>query len=429
MNNHTNCDNRFYYYNLPVPSQFRVDCIESYLQFNWNDNFDTPNNNLTFELWQSINDQPFTFVTEIDLTTYNYTNFPNNVNLKFKLRSKNIYGFVSEFTEIIEVLGLPFYIASVLPRHIEYVCNNYQLGFDAANVFFSSDSGVTWTVKAFADANKIESGYIFDNGNLFFTARNAIYKSTDGLVTIVAVIPKDLLGFNYIPHVPVNPNFPGYYYRCWERIKKSYIAGNELAIWGNYGNSYMGANPTNIYSCDNLCNVTVIYQFGQNPNYTDNGTATGGIGGLLLGDPANPIITKHVHSTGYDSVNNFFYTSTGDNPITSENHILKGQLVGAVWTWNVIYTAIGYDRWWLVGLNIINQIIYWGIEAQLSPLNHKIIKCNIANILIPANHTAYFNNTDVLNLTDIETYDLIIDTIDGIGVITFDQSVLLKYAV
>ena len=315
----------------------------------------------------------------------------------------------------------PTAVLTVDTKHIEYTAGVYQFGFNDTQVFFSSDSGVNWNTKNFSGAGEIESAYIFDNGSLFFTKLNHLYGSTDGLENITEIIPKDLNGDDYIHHVPANALYPGYYYRAWEYIKKSYVGGSELAVWGNFSHN-AGAAPVNVFSCDDSLNVKVIYQFGQNPLYTDDGTITGGAGGTLLGDATNAVYTFHVHSTAYDSVNDYFYVATGDP--TMPTIIMKGRLSGGVWTWDIIYnqTVTGIFRWWLIGLNIINGVAYWGTEGGS---RHGIVRCKVEDFMDISGHEMLVDPLDIPNDPDSEVYDLFIDTVDGIGILATEHRIFI----
>jgi len=86
-----------------------------------------------------------------------------------------------------------------------------------------------------------------------------------------------------------------------------------MMVWGNYCNVMGGAHARHIYySTDSGRTVKIAYAFGRNPHFRDDGSPGGGATGMLLGDPGNPVLARHVHTVAYNPVENAFYACTGD---------------------------------------------------------------------------------------------------------------------
>ncbi len=315
---------------------------------------------------------------------------------------------------------MPLASVTMQTKRILYERGVYAFAIDNANhIYWSSNSEASWTTYSYTDSGKIESAYIFDNGNVFFTKLNQVFGSTDGCANISEIIPKDLLGNNYIVHVPANASFPGIYYQSWDYIPKTTVSGSEVAVWGNYGGNYLGAAPNNVYSCDNTLAITVRYQFGQNPTQRDDGTSSGGTTGTLLGDAGNSLVTDHVHSTAFDSANNTFYVECGDGYAC----IIKG-VVGTPWVWSIVWQRpVNETRMWGCGMKIIDGVCYWGTE-HFSASPKGIVRCNVADIANVSNHKMLFP-TDWPTVPEAETYDLYLDSLDGIGMIVFNHQAFM----
>jgi len=115
-----------------------------------------------------------------------------------------------------------------------------------------------------------------------------------------------------------------------------------MLILGDYSNgSGTGAAPAIMwYSIDDGITWKVGYEFGQNPFYTDNGTANGGTGGNLLGDPANPLKIRHIHGVNRNPFDNSVWLFTGDGG--SQDQWMKGMYnpVSDSWLWTTLKSAV-----------------------------------------------------------------------------------------
>jgi hypothetical protein len=147
------------------------------------------------------------------------------------------------------------------------------------------------------------------------------------------------------------------------------------------------------YSLDGIT-WKVFYTFGQNPNYTDDGTVDGGTGGILLGDPDNPVITRHIHSVNFGEDGNF-YASTGDSD--DEIHILKCSYDKNNDTWSINdllnENSSSWQRMRTLGIFERNGYYYWGSDGPgtftfegVTYQCYGIYKCPVADINDPSKH-------------------------------------------
>jgi len=173
-----------------------------------------------------------------------------------------------------------------------------------------------------------------------------------------------------------------------------YRDGVEIFGWGNYGNVYGGAAPSNIYELTNDgANLKVIYQFGQNPYYKDDGTTDGGSTGTLLGDAGNAEIARHVHSVIWDETNLTYYIVTGDHDHGGteeewESRWMKIVYSEGTYTPTIIAKGLGGSNYQSTGFNLINGELYYNCEAEITAPVETIgvWKTTIANMATVGNH-------------------------------------------
>ncbi len=227
---------------------------------------------------------------------------------------------------------------------------------------YSDDDGVSYNqgvrvTNIFAADNKAR---ILGNGNIVLFCVNRIYYSDDNMTTIKScnVLNKD--GSLYAYHTPVNSNYPGGYFNFMD----GFVENAGVCLLGNYTNSGTGASPVNLYYSLDGITWKVAYTFGQNPNRTDNGTSSGGVGGNPLGDPDNPILTRHIHGVNIGEDGNF-YVCTGD--VNQEMHFLKCSYNSAADTWDINDLLTGESRNWqrmrAIGVYERNGYLYWGSDG------------------------------------------------------------------
>lgn len=300
-------------------------------------------------------------------------------------------------------LNEPSIISTTLTKFVtacDVICQyqNMSFGVTSGTLHVSADSSVTFpTTTSFTDANKIRAGHIFANGNIMFTTRdNKIYLTDTALVTPVE---KTVTGLTI--HTPSNASYPGYYFEILTYQERD--VNETMHVFGNYGNAHeSGANPTNIYySIDSGATYKLAYEFGQNPNYRDDGTDDGSDStGTLLGDSGNAILTRHMHSIGYDSVNDKWYAVVGDHnepdtrsEVADEINWFEGVYTSGTdsWVWTKINFGITIettDRLKAIQPVFHDGFVYWGSDVQTvtDPTENGLWRAPIASITDLSTH-------------------------------------------
>jgi uncharacterized protein (TIGR02145 family) len=268
----------------------------------------------------------------------------------------------------------------------------FQIVGADAYIKFSNDNGVSYNAGVrvtgiFTEDNKAR---ILGNGNIVLFCGNKIYYSDDNMETINPGIVLNKDGSTYSCHEPVNPAYPGAYFN----FMGGFIENAGVCLLGNYSNTSMGASPVNLYYSLDGITWKVIYTFGQDLHYTDNGTAMGGYGGTLLGDPANPLMARHFHSVNIGDDGNF-YACTGDGD--REIHILKCSYDRGADSWiiNDLLSAesMNWQRMRSLGFFERNGYFYWGSDGP-GTFTFKgvvyncfgIYKCPVTDINDPSKH-------------------------------------------
>jgi hypothetical protein len=274
-------------------------------------------------------------------------------------------------------------------------------------LYLSNDCGVTWLYSiAFpGECDNIRMAYVFSNGNILIgTLDNKLYHSFDLLSTITEFYCSDAVnGGNLAFHSPVNPLYPGAYFATV--YTESFIQGDkEILIFGNYPhwNNY-GATPIKIYATtDRGITLKCVYHFGQcnngDPTMLDDGTADGGAGGSLLGDATNPIIVKHYHATGYDSVRNEFWLMFGDDNDTSRwfKAVYTEGTDSFAFTNYSMGLLSAYFRSVGMRFNTVGDYVFWASDG-----NGNIYKVPQAHMThnLPDHELKYDNANNLLGLT------------------------------
>jgi hypothetical protein len=269
------------------------------------------------------------------------------------------------------------------------------LELEGANKYvkYSGDNGVTYN----AGIN-VSSGFvvykarILANGNIVLFGTNKIYYSDDNLATMhpCNVLDKDGKAYSY--HVPVNADYPGSYFN----FMGGFVEYEGISVLGNYANVNMGASPINLYYSLDGITWKVFYAFGQNPFVTDNGTANGGVGGTLLGDPNNMLTARHIHAINIGGDGNF-YVCTGDSDQADEMHFMKCSYNKITDTWVVNDLLTGDSRLWqrmrALGVFERNGYLYWGSDGGYTFTYggvvfgyYGIYKCAVSDINDPTKH-------------------------------------------
>jgi len=282
--------------------------------------------------------------------------------------------------------------------YIDSQRDNRAFGHAEGKVFLSEDNGRTWPHSlAFPNAHNITFSCILRNGNIVFSTRSKLYLSTDNLKTCRAVTVKDTDGTDYVPHTPKDADNPGWYFHTLPGVNSWEVNGAEMLVWGNYCNVLGGAAPVNIYySTDNGHTVKVAYSFGQNPYIRDDGSASGGATGAMLGNPDNPVRCRHIHTVAYNPDEDAFYACTGDSdrPEGYECHWLRGTYDAAndEWDWQVVVSDHLNSRYKAGGISFVDGQLYWISDSNgPEPYDRGIFRCAPADLANPEAHTLLFN--------------------------------------
>ncbi|MEP4685988.1 MAG: hypothetical protein ABJ015_30600, partial [Rhodopirellula bahusiensis] len=151
--------------------------------------------------------------------------------------------------------------------YIDSQRENQAFGFGQGKICLSEDNGHTWPHDAiFRGAENITFSCILGNGNVLFATLTRLFLSTDKLKTYKEVVVQDADGSDYVPHQPLDPANPGWYFHPLDGVHTWEVNRSEMLVWGNYCNVLGGAVPVNIYySTDHGETVKIAYSFGQSP--------------------------------------------------------------------------------------------------------------------------------------------------------------------
>jgi len=270
--------------------------------------------------------------------------------------------------------------------------------FLGTKIMLSEDCGKTWPHTAdFAEAQDITFSVILKNGNILFATRQRLFLSIDNLKTHREIIVKRPDGTDYLPHTPVDPKNPGWYFHSLDGEHCFEVGGREMLVWGNYCNVLGGSVPVNIYySTDSGETVKLAYAFGQNPKFQQKGAKPGD---PMLGDPANPLIARHIHNVTYHAAENAFYAVTGDidRGHGNEVHWLRGTYDAAAdqWDWKLVISVNSNSRFKCGGLNFIDGQICWIADANGLAIANRydrgIFQCAPQDLTDTTKHTLLYN--------------------------------------
>lgn len=290
-----------------------------------------------------------------------------------------------------------FRIPSADEPYIDSQRDHQAFAFQGTQIMFSEDCGKTWPHRAdFPEAQNITFSVILKNGNLLFATRERLFLSTDRLKTHRQVIVKRPDGSDYLPHKPVNPDQPGWYFHSLDGEHCFDVDGKEMLVWGNYCNVLGGQVPVNIYySTDSGETVKLAFAFGQNPQFQQKGAVPET---PLLGDPQSPLIARHVHNVCYNPSEKAFYACTGDidRGHGKEVHWLRGtyDAKADTWAWKTLISVDSNSRYKSGGMNFIDGKIYWIADANgpaIREHDRGIFMCDPVDFTDKTKHTLLFN--------------------------------------
>jgi hypothetical protein len=282
--------------------------------------------------------------------------------------------------------------------YIDSQCDNKAFGYMDGRFVLSEDNGHTWPHSlAFPEAHNLTFSCLLKNGNVVFATPAKLYLSTDNLRTCREITVKDVDGSDYLPHTPKDPHYPGWYFHTIPGVNTFDVKGTQMLIWGNYCNVVGGAAPVNIYySTDGGETVKIAYAFGQDPYTRDDGSPGGGTEGTLLGNPDNPVFSRHLHTVAYNPTEDAFYACTGDGDRAEgfECHWLRGTYDAAAdrWDWRVIISDHLNSRYKAGGISFVDGQLYWISDSNgPEPYDRGIFRCAPEDIARPEAHTLLFN--------------------------------------
>ena len=132
--------------------------------------------------------------------------------------------------------------------YIDSQRDHKAIAFGKGKVHLSEDNGRTWPHSVdVAGAEHLLWSCLLKNGNILFATRTELFLSTDNLKSFRPVIVKARDGSDYLPHKPVNPEEPGWYFHTVDGEHTFDVNGSEMLIWGNYCNVVGGPTPLSIY--------------------------------------------------------------------------------------------------------------------------------------------------------------------------------------
>lgn len=318
---------------------------------------------------------------------------------------------------------------------------NMSVKLTSGRIETSVDNSENWRYTLDTSiANSIFSAKVLKNGNiLYFTNDNKIYLSDIELTTFVEKTVYESDGVTpYVFHTPVNSSFAGYYF--YPLTTMEIFEETDLFVWGNYGNVEGGAVPSVIwYTPDFGETIKVSYKFGQNTRSTDDGTIGGGTGGNLLGDPTNPIVTRHIHTVIYSQSNDKWYCITGDvssqfvnSDGNSEIHWLEGSYdaINDSWSWEVL--DFGFEITRAMQLKIVGLVSHGDYLYYATDLTNPPTPNNLNGIWrAPINTVNILSTHELLFPFDVNTevcIDFIIDRDYGGFIFLTDETATTAFA-
>lgn len=290
-----------------------------------------------------------------------------------------------------------FYRLAPEGPYIDSQRQNKAFGFGDGKIFLSEDNGQTWPHStSFSNADNITFSCILKNENILFATRTKLFLSTDHFKTYKQIVVKDTDGSAYLPHTPLNPDRPGWYFHPLDGVHTWDVNGAEMVVWGNYCNVLGGAVPANIYySIDQGQTVKIAYSFGMSPQFQQPGAKESD----LLGNSDNTVVCRHIHSVVYNPAEDAFYACTGDHDrgTTHECHWLRGTYEAETdtWDWDVQVSVNSNSRYKSGGINFVDGQLYWAADANGNngklPHDRGIFRCDPVDLANPEKHTLLFN--------------------------------------
>lgn len=273
------------------------------------------------------------------------------------------------------------YVDNIKVRDVN---RNFRVGTKnfSTQIVVSSDYGKTWSTPVpYNSEQGVHLICITSKGSVVIFYKGSIIKRLPlGSNKFEEIHPLDENGEIIKLHSPVNPSYPGEYFKPYHKLLDLYDSSDNsnLIVWGNWGNNLgaKGASPTGIfYSTDDCKTIRRFYYFGLNNKYTDTGGDVGK-NGKLLGNSKNPIITRHVHEVSYNKYNNKIYITCGDDNDRPELHIFETSYNKQTDTWAPLVDLISEkdrcQRHRAIGIGFDeNGYMYFGSDADPQTIMQK----------------------------------------------------------
>ena len=271
-------------------------------------------------------------------------------------------------------------VNNIYPQALAIEQSNYVLYYNRgsnifgvdlinSNLVYSNNSGVSYTVYGFADATNIQMGYIFPNGTIFFCTKTKVYKSIDGLVSIIEIQAKDIAGANYNPAITgSNPFSP--IHVIDEQLLTN---GKTMICWGNY--TVDSDDIVAVFSSIDGDNCQMIYAF-TSATYVGTYAA------------------RHIHTVSYCHDNDYWYLCTGDFIAKHQIHFMRGiyNQITEIWTWDYLFEGAETLRTKSTGIFFLGGEIYFGSDGTSAALDELgVFKSDIDTFSTLNTHTTVFN--------------------------------------
>jgi hypothetical protein len=274
-------------------------------------------------------------------------------------------------------------------------------GGSAGSIYLSKDGGLSYPYTAnIPGLDRITRAYIWANGNITFATLNKLYLATDNLATVTEIIPVNYAGNSFTTQTGEA------YLELCSSPDPIVIDGHEILLIGSYCNINYNSSSQVFYSVDNGVSFRNAYAFGQNSKYKVNG--------ILVGDPSNPVICRHIHAISFNQADNAFWIQTGDdvNGSALECNWIKGLYNTGTdtWTWNLKASGNTTSVLKAIGMRFNNNNIYWGSDSNGSNALYKCIESDITN---PANYVTVIPHQ--FSVFDMESNGNMIGAIFTIG--------------
>lgn len=219
----------------------------------------------------------------------------------------------------------------------------------------SNDYGVSYTsslnVSGVGDLRFI---HVFTNGSLLVCGRKKAFYSSDWVNLNESTI-KDINGNNWVAQLN-NDNLMSLH-----GLEVQKVAGNEIAVWGNYNND-QNANQNNnaisecFYTRDFGKTIKVFFKSGVS-------SASGWVGVIRC---------RHIHHIQQNPNDESFWIQTGDEPTETMSHWIR-----CVYDWNLdswIFNHIGSgNHFKTTYLKFFKGYIYYALDIA----NGGLWKCKV----------------------------------------------------